>query len=85
MKKSIILATAAGVGLSLSIIAAQAGPHGQAGTNAVPPTTPGLSTQPPSTVSPGHVMQQDFLDPTTRGAAKGASGLTPGLNAPGRK
>jgi hypothetical protein len=89
MKKSIILTTAAGVSLCLGIVAAQAGPgaHGQADTKAVPPTTPGFlgGGTNASTNTPGYQMQQQYTVPAARGPALGASSLTPGLNAPGRK
>jgi hypothetical protein len=90
MKKSIILATAAGVGLSLGIIAAQAGPgaHGQAGGNAVPPNTPGfhMGTGGPggaSLLTPGQNVQT--ISPADRGTSQGASTFAPGTFAPGRK
>jgi hypothetical protein len=86
MKKSIILAAAAGVGLSLGIIAAQAGPgaHGQAGGNAVPPNTPGfqMGTGGPggaSALTPANDMKTAITP-----APHGASTFAPGTFAPGR-
>jgi len=89
MKKSIILATAAGVGLSLGIIVAQAGPGGHPATgNPVPFHAPGIEMQnalppaPPhgaSTFTPGDSLHDALTRPD-----RGASTFAPGNFAPGR-
>ena len=88
MKKSIILATAAGVGLSLGIIVAQAGPGGHpANGNSVPFNAPGhvmQNTTPPashgaSTFTPGESLHDALTRPD-----RGASTFAPGTFAPGR-
>jgi hypothetical protein len=98
VKKSIILAAAAAVGLSLGIIGAQAGPNGHGpggvggggGNLGASTHTPAYQmmnptgTTPPATPGASSYTPGSMMRNATTPPTHGASGYAPGTSAPGR-